>query len=105
MIGTPLLTPSAASLIDLLNDAVFAVDVCGRVVYASAACERTFGYTPEEMVGKAIIDMVAPEDRARTLAAAADVMLGAAQPNFENCYIRKDGARVYIMWSARWSET
>jgi diguanylate cyclase (GGDEF)-like protein/PAS domain S-box-containing protein len=104
MIGTSLLAPSAG-LIDLLNDAVFAVDVCGRIVFASAACKRTFGYTPEEMVGKAIIDMVAPEDRARTLEAAADVMLGAAQPNFENCYLRKDGTRVHIMWSARWSES
>jgi diguanylate cyclase (GGDEF)-like protein/PAS domain S-box-containing protein len=104
MIGTPPLTPSAG-LIDLLYDAVFAVDVAGRIVFASAACERTFGYTPEEMVGKAIIDMVAPEDRARTLAAATDVMLGCAQPNFENCYLRKDGTRVHIMWSARWSES
>ncbi|HEU4373914.1 MAG TPA: diguanylate cyclase, partial [Telluria sp.] len=28
----------------------------------------------------------------------------AAQPNFENRYLRKDGQRVHIMWSARWSE-
>lgn len=101
--GTPLFTPSA-SLIDLLNDAVCAVDANGRFVYVSAACEHIFGYTPQEMVGAAMIDMVAPEDRARTLAAATDVMNGAAQPNFENCYLRKDGSRVHIMWSARWSE-
>ncbi|MDL2357416.1 MAG: diguanylate cyclase [Pseudomonadota bacterium] len=95
--------PSAA-LIDLLHDAVCAVDASGRFVFVSAACERIFGYTPDEMVGTAMIDMVAPEDRARTLAAAADVMNGAARPNFENRYLRKDGRRVDIMWSARWSE-
>ncbi len=102
--GTPLFTPSA-NLIDLLNDAVCAVDAAGRFVYVSAACERIFGYTRDEMVGTAMIDMVAPEDRARTLAAAADVMNGSARPNFENCYLRKDGSRVHIMWSARWSES
>lgn len=95
--------PSAA-LMDLLNDAVCVVDAAGRFVFVSAACERIFGYTPDEMRGTHMIDMVAPEDRARTLAAAADVMQGTARPNFENCYLRKDGQRVHIMWSARWSE-
>jgi GAF domain-containing protein len=32
-------------------------------------------------------------------------MAGAAQPNFENRYLRKDGQRVDIMWSACWSES
>jgi diguanylate cyclase (GGDEF)-like protein/PAS domain S-box-containing protein len=101
--GTAIFTLSTG-LLDLLDDAVCAVDADGRVVYVSAACQRIFGYTPQEMVGTLMIDMVAPEDRARTMAAAADVMAGAAQPNFENRYLRKDGQRVHIMWSARWSE-
>ncbi|MDB5915981.1 MAG: diguanylate cyclase with and sensor [Massilia sp.] len=96
-------TPSA-NFLDLLVDAVCAVDADGRFVFVSNACERIFGYTPEEMVGTSMIDMVAPEDRARTLAAAGDVMAGAAEHNFENRYLRKDGQLVHIMWSARWSE-
>jgi diguanylate cyclase (GGDEF)-like protein/PAS domain S-box-containing protein len=102
--GTTLYTPSA-SFLDLLLDAVCAVDADGRFVFVSAACERIFGYTPEEMVGTAMIDMVAPEDRARTVAQVAEVMSGAASPHFENRYLRKDGRRVDIMWSARWSDT
>lgn len=102
--GTTPFTPSAGFL-DLLNDVVCAVDADGRFVYLSAACEQIFGYKPEELVGTAMIDLVAPEDRARTLAAAADVMAGAAKPNFENRYLHKDGRRVHIMWSARWSES
>jgi diguanylate cyclase (GGDEF)-like protein/PAS domain S-box-containing protein len=101
--GTTIFTLSTG-LLDLLNDAVCAVDAGGRFVYVSAACEQIFGYTAAEMVGTLMIDMVAPEDRARTMAAAADVMAGAAQPNFENRYLRKNGERVDIMWSARWSE-
>jgi diguanylate cyclase (GGDEF)-like protein/PAS domain S-box-containing protein len=100
---TPIFTPSAG-FIDLLNDAVCAVDADGRFVYVSAACHHIFGYTAQEMVGTRMIDMVAPEDRARTIAAATEVMAGAAQPNFENRYLRKDGQRVHVMWSARWSE-
>jgi diguanylate cyclase (GGDEF)-like protein/PAS domain S-box-containing protein len=100
----PTIFTLSTGLLDLLNDAVCAVDAGGRFVYVSAACEQIFGYTAAEMVGTQMIDMVAPEDRARTIAAAADVMANAAQPNFENRYLRKDGQRVHIMWSARWSE-
>lgn len=93
-----------ASYIDLLLDAVCAVDVDGRFVFVSAACERIFGYTPEELVGRSMIELVYPADRARTLEAAREIMAGQAKPSFENRYVRKDGSVVYIMWSARWSE-
>ena len=93
------------NFIDLLLDAVCVVDAEGRFVFVSAACERIFGYTPEEMIGKAMIEMVAPEHRARTLEAAKEIMAGNPKLHFENRYIRKDGRLVDIMWSARWSET
>lgn len=92
------------SFIDLLLDAICVVDAQGRFVFVSAACERIFGYTPDEMIGKAMIQMVVPEDRARTLQAAKEVMSGHLKPYFENRYTRKDGKIVHIMWSARWSE-
>jgi diguanylate cyclase (GGDEF)-like protein/PAS domain S-box-containing protein len=94
-----------ASVIDLLLDAICVVNAEGRFVFVSAACERIFGYTPEEMIGKVMIEMVAPEDRARTLQAANEIMSGHPKLHFENRYVRKDGQVVHIMWSARWSET
>ena len=90
--------------IDLLLDAVCAVDVDGRFVFVSAACERIFGYTPQELVGRSMIDLVAPADRKRTLVAAQRIMAGDPQLHFENRYVRKDGELVTIMWTARWSE-
>ena len=91
-------------VLDLLVDAVCVVDAEGRFVYASAASERIFGYTPEEMLGRPMIEMVHPDDRARTLDAAAKIMSGVPNPHFENRYLRKDGGTVHIMWTARWSE-
>ncbi len=92
-----------ASVIDLLLDAICVVDAQGNFVYVSAACERIFGYTPQEMLGKRMIEMVYPEDRARTLAAAKEVMADQPLLHFENRYVRKDGGVVHIMWSACWS--
>ena len=95
-------TPNA-NLLDQLLDAICVVDRTGRFVFVSAACEQIFGYRPDEMVGQVMIDMVHPDDRARTLDAAERIMAGTHQPRFENRYLRKDGQVVHILWSARWS--
>jgi len=92
-----------ASFMDLLMDAVLAVDTDGKIIVASAACERVFGYTPQEMVGRNIFAMVVPEDLDRTTQTAHEVMSGNPLLYFENRYIRKDGQIVDIMWTARWS--
>ncbi|HEX7649679.1 MAG TPA: diguanylate cyclase [Noviherbaspirillum sp.] len=89
---------------DMLLDAVFLVDMQGIIVYASAACERILGYTPEEMTGNPMIDFVAPEDREKTRNEASEVISGKLRIGFENRYVRKDGTLVHLMWSARWSE-
>ncbi|WP_460140070.1 sensor domain-containing protein [Pseudomonas sp. S2_E01] len=93
-----------ASYFDLLLDAVCAVDKQGQFVFVSAACERIFGYTPDELIGQPMIELVHPADRQRTLDAAREIMGGDPKLNFENRYVRKDGRVVHILWSARWSQ-
>lgn len=95
---------SLANITDLLPDAVCVVDTEGRYLHASAAFERIFGYTPAEIIGKSMIELVHPDDRKRTLLAAGDVMRGEPLLNFQNRYVRKDGQIVHVMWSACWSE-
>jgi diguanylate cyclase (GGDEF)-like protein/PAS domain S-box-containing protein len=96
--------PPLPTLMDLLLDAICVVDAEGRYLYVSAAYERIFGYTPEEVLGRSMIELVHPDDRERTLLAAQEIMDGQPKTNFQNRYIRKDGRVVNIMWSARWSD-
>ncbi|MFI4927177.1 MAG: PAS domain S-box protein [Burkholderiales bacterium] len=93
----------ALDVADLLLDAICVVDPHGRFVAIRGGCEAIFGYRPEEMIGKPMIDFVYEEDRERTLQAAARVMDGYLQRHFENRYVRKDGRLVHLMWSARWA--
>jgi PAS domain S-box-containing protein len=99
-------TPDAASaeVMAMLLDAICVVDTHGCFVSVTGACERIFGYTPEEMAGRTMLDMVVADDRAKTVQAVANVMAGHLQHHFENRYLRKDGSIVYLSWSARWSE-
>ena len=89
---------------DLLLDAICVVDAHGIFQYISPAGEDIFGYAPGEMIGRRMTDFIAPFDQERTLQAARHVMAGQPHLHFENCYVRKDGSLVHLMWSARWSE-
>ena len=97
--------PHFDKVIDLLLDMVCVVDAEGRYVFVSAACEHLLGYTQTELIGTNMLDLVHPDDRERTVAAAANVMDGQSHTHFENRYVHKDGRIVHIMWSARWLES
>ena len=97
--------PSVAGLdhLNILFDAICMVDESGSFVFVSQAAERIFGYAPEEMIGKRMIDFVYADDVEQTLKTANRVMTGDLVNHFENRYLRKDGRLVDILWSARWS--
>ncbi|HEX8955487.1 MAG TPA: diguanylate cyclase [Burkholderiaceae bacterium] len=91
-------------LADLVLDAVFLVEEGGRIVFVNPACTAIFGYQPEEMIGRVLLDFVHPDDRERTIAEMGQVVNGLAHVGFENRYLRKDFSVAHIMWSARWSQ-
>ena len=92
------------TLLGLLLDTVVVVDAHGRFLYASASCEQLFGYTPAELRGTYMIELVHPEDRGRTLQTSWQIMSGAPTVGYRNRYVRKDGSTVHIEWSAQWSD-
>ena len=101
---TPRLMHSFSSLnvVDLLLDAVCIVEPDSTIVFVSPAFERIFGYAPQEVVGRRILDLVHPDDRPSTAQQAQNIMQGELQLQFENRYIRKDGTIAHIRWTARY---
>ena len=93
---------SSLNLVDLLLDAVCIVRGDSSIVFVSSAFERIFGYTPDEVVGKRMLDMVHPDDLPATQRQAHNVTQGELQLQFENRYVRKDGSIAHIRWTARW---
>ena len=76
----------------------------GNSPAVSPASLKVWGYPPEELVGRAYIELVAPEDVAKTNEVAAEIMSGSRRLRFENCYRHKNGSMVDIRWTAFWSE-
>lgn len=93
---------SSQNVVDLLLDAVCVVHVDSTIEFVSPAFERIFGYAPQEVIGKRMLDMVHPDDLAVTERQAQLVMEGHLQLQFENRYVRKDGSIAHIRWTARW---
>lgn len=93
-----------ADVMDAMLDAVCVVDRDGHFVFVSAAFERLFGYTPDEVIGKSMLNLVFAEDRERTLRTVDAILGGELKPTFENRWVHKQGRVVHVMWSARWSE-
>lgn len=94
--------PQPADLMPMLLDAVCVVSESGTFLTVTGACAEIFGYTPDEMAGRQMMDLIHEPDRQATLAAVEQLMRGKLQYDFENRYVRKDGQVVRIMWSARW---
>ena len=97
------MTDALERLPELLLDAVFMVEEGGRIAFVNPACRAIFGYAPEEMIGRVILDFIHPDDKAHTVAEMVQVLNDRPRLGFENRYLRKDGSVAHIMWTARWS--
>jgi PAS domain S-box-containing protein len=90
-------------IFDLSLDLMCIVDAPGRFVRVAGSSAKLLGYLPEELVGRRFIEFVHPDDVARTIATYQDLVGGTHVLEFENRYLRKDGATVDFNWSASWS--
>ena len=92
-------------IMDNSLDVICTIDEHGCFVTVNAACIELWGYTPEELIGRAYMDLVHPDDRAKTEEAAGNILRSGHLTDFVNRYIRKDGSIVDVLWAATWSPT
>jgi PAS domain S-box-containing protein len=62
--------------------------------------EKVLGYSPLELKQTAILDLVHPDDRDRSLAAVEQLSQSFPLVNFENRYRCKDGQYRWLAWTA-----
>jgi PAS domain S-box-containing protein len=64
------------------------------------AWEKALGFTRDELLARPYLELVHPEDRAFTMAAARNLTAGKEIISFENRYLCKDGSYKYLFWNA-----
>ena len=90
-------------IMDNSQDVICTMSEDGRFLSVSAACEQLWGYTAEELEGRAYIDLVCMEDRPNTEAVSKHLLATGKLTDFVNRYVRKDGTLVDVLWSATYS--
>ena len=93
------------AIIENVMDVVCSVDETGRFTRVSPASVKTWGYRPEELVGRSLRSIVSPQDAGRTEDMLARVREGESALDFENRCAHRNGAVVPMTWSVSWSES
>lgn len=85
-------------------DIICSIDEEGRFITVSAAAEATWGYKPEELVGRKYIDLVLDEDLQYSVNTEEKIKSGMPVTMFENRFKHKNGNIVPMLWSAKWDD-
>ncbi len=81
-------------------DLMCIADPHGAFKQVNPACTEILGYSEEEMGSRPFIEFIHPDDKQATLDEMARQLQTGYTLNFENRYIRKDGAICWLSWKA-----
>ncbi len=88
-----------AAVVEHSDDAIIAKTLEGRITSWNPACERMFGFSSLEIIGRSIYLLI-PEDRvAETQAMLTKLTAGGSVEHYETERVRKDGTRITVSTS------
>lgn len=89
-----------AAVLDTVMALVVVLDDQGRIVRFNRACEKTTGYTAEEVEGRAVWEMfLLPEDVDAVRRVFEHLRVTGFPSEYENCWVSRNGDRHLIAWS------
>jgi PAS domain S-box-containing protein len=101
---TPAQLPSAAMLsrfFELALDLVCVVNAAGAFTQVNPAFRRTLGWGRSELIGRAFLDFVHPDDVAATRAALTELAQSQSKGSVEHRFLTRDGAYKRFHWQAQ----
>ena len=89
-------------LFDHAQDVVYTTDPDGRLTSVNEAGLRLLGYSPDELLGRNVYDLLAPEDVERVRNEDLRWPPPGARPAQEAQVVHKDGTRTTLEVATRW---
>jgi PAS domain S-box-containing protein len=93
-------TRAQRKLIETVQSAIFVVSPQGKIVFINEAARSVFGYAPDELIGKKLVDLVDAGVRKRDRRAFVSVMQGESIFNHETLCVHKTGRRFPMLCNA-----
>jgi PAS domain S-box-containing protein len=89
-----------ASIVESSEDAIVGKTLSGTIVSWNSGAQRMFGYTAQEIIGRSISVLVAPDRKDDENDLLRQVRNGKPIDHYETVRIRKDGQAIYVSLSA-----
>jgi len=90
-----------SDVISSTRDFFVTFDPAGTVLSANQVVMQAFELTLEEVMGRNVLEFVAPEERARTAIAFASTLEGESVHDFDVQCVAKSGKRFWTRWNAK----
>lgn len=91
------------SLIENASDVLCSVNKEGCFTKVSQASEKVWGYQPEELVGKPLVDLILPQDKGLVLDRIKSIVASAGEGDLESSFVCKDLKVLQMRWAVHWS--
>ncbi len=78
------------------NALIWRTDTEGRFTFLNPAWEKSFGYSPEEMLGKPFSEFQVPEAAEHYINVFRNCLIGESVTGHETTYFARDGEEVYL---------
>lgn len=89
-----------SSILDVTSALVVVLDREGRIVRFNRACSEATGFSPEEVLGKIVWDiLIPPEEHDGVMKVFERLSAGDFPNTHENCWLTRNGHRRLIAWS------
>jgi len=85
---------------DKSPDLICIADTTGYFQRVNDSVVNTLGYTMEELLSKPIVSLVHEDDKEKTIDSRKNVLGGKVLLNFQNRYVAKSGAIVWLEWTS-----
>jgi len=88
------------SLVENINDILFALDTRGKITYVSPIVERLSKYKVSDLIGKPLTQLIYPDDLPALLDSFTSLLSGQLEP-WEFRVLDKDGRVIFVRTSSR----
>jgi two-component system sensor histidine kinase DegS len=79
------------------SDAIWVHDIDGKIVIANKACEKVTGYSPDELIGKSVSEIMPPDALNIARDTKTKLMKGQSiDQRYDQRFIKKDGSEAII---------
>ncbi|HEY9734347.1 MAG TPA: ATP-binding protein [Drouetiella sp.] len=91
------------AIVENAVDVICSIDSRLRFAAVNPASRSVLGYSPDDLIGKNMLTIVAPDHVEKTRTGFENILKESAKSEFETVLVTQSGAHIDVACSARWS--